>query len=440
MLPDSAGLLTSTADPAIARALRAGAGVPFPLRRKCDSHYRRRTARDPGFAAGHCLHAGALVLGGGDTSVALAGAVAAVQRSSSANERERRHAEAARRWRNGDTRGAARLYGALLRDYPRDRVALLVTHGLDFRLGRRRMLRDRVATVMRHWSARDREYGYLLGMHAFGLEETGDYERAMAQARKSLELIPDNAAAIHVIAHVLEMKGPPAKGIAWLRSTQPIWSASAGFRIHLAWHLALFQLDADAAGDALSTYDSLIAPRLDGHSSGLVDASALLWRLQLRGTVSQGRWRDVTELWTRRRSNGQPCLRPGACRDRLRGVEAACACPPRGGSPPRRHHAARPQRKRRTGARRTIDRSRAGVLPRRLRRRGGVDFGDPHRGRSLRRQCRAVRPHSSHAAGGGAARAAEPSRANAGGREDGAQARQPSQPLVPGARMDPGAP
>jgi hypothetical protein len=100
------------------------------------------------------------------------------------------------------------------------------------------------------------------------------------------------------------MRGPPDKGIAWLRGTQPIWIGNAGFRIHLAWHLALFQLDADAAGDALSTYDDLIAPQLDGGNNGLVDASALLWRLQLRGTGSKRRWREVTGHWLRRRTIG----------------------------------------------------------------------------------------------------------------------------------------
>jgi hypothetical protein len=89
-----------------------------------------------------------------------------------------------------------------------------------------------------------------------------------------------------------------------LRGTQPTWVGNAGFRIHLAWHLALFQLDADAAADALSTYDDLIAPQLDGGNNGLVDASALLWRLQLRGTGSQRRWREVTGLWLRQRTIG----------------------------------------------------------------------------------------------------------------------------------------
>jgi hypothetical protein len=119
-----------------------------------------------------------------------------------------------------------------------------------------------------------------------------------------LELIPDNAAAIHVIAHVLEMIGPPDKGIAWLRRMQPIWAGNAGLGVHLAWHLALFQLDDDAPADALSTYDDLIAPYLDGGNNGLVDASALLWRLELWGTGSKWRWREVTGLWMRPRTIG----------------------------------------------------------------------------------------------------------------------------------------
>jgi hypothetical protein len=86
--------------------------------------------------------------------------------------------------------------------------------------------------------------------------------------------------------------------------TLPIWVNNAGFRIHLAWHLALYQFDAGAAADALATYDTWIAPHLDGGSNGLVDASALLWRLQLCGTGSRGRWRDITGLWLRQRTIG----------------------------------------------------------------------------------------------------------------------------------------
>ena len=185
-------------------------------------------------------------------------------------------------------------------------------------------------------------------------------------AHRSLELVPDNAAAIHVIAHVLEMRGPPDKGIAWLRRTQPVWVGNAGFRIHLAWHLALFQLDADAAADALATYDDLIAPHLDGGSNGLVDASALLWRLQLCGTESQWRWREVTGLWMRQRTIGNRAF------DLVHAVMAFAASKQHALARRMvkrlygRHDAPCPQRERGTGAGGTSDRGHHVVLPWRL--------------------------------------------------------------------------
>ena len=438
-LPDAAGLITSTDDPLSLERFEQALASLFRSDGNAAAAIERAIERDPACAAGHCLRAGALVLSGADMpAAALAESIAAVECSSGANERERRHAAAARHWLVGDVARAAGVYGDLLRDYPRDRLALLVAHGLDFRLGRRDMLRDRVAAVLPHWDTRDPEYGYLLGMHAFGLEETGDYDGALAAARRSLELVPDNAAAIHVIAHVLEMRGSPDRGIAWLRGTQPTWSANAGFRVHLAWHLALFQIDADDAANALSTYDDLIAPQLDGGNNGLVDASALLWRLQLRGTQSPRRWREVTGHWMRRRIIGSRAF------ELVHAVMAFAAA--------KQHARARQlakrlqsdtiapcaQRERGIGAGETPGRGHHVVLPRRLRRRRRVDFGDTRRGRSMRRQRGAVRPDSSDAARGGAAREAGTAGPDAGGRANGAQAREPPQSMAQGTGVDPG--
>ncbi|HEY1459481.1 MAG TPA: tetratricopeptide repeat protein [Casimicrobiaceae bacterium] len=303
-LPDYAGLVTSAGsrhllegfERALASMFRAD-GNAFPI-------IERIVERNPMFTLGHCLRAGALIMRGVDTVPdALATSVKAIE-ADAASERERRHGHAARRWLEGDAASASLLYAELLRDHPRDRLALLVAHALDFRLGRREMLRDRLKIALAHWDVSDREYGYLLGMYAFGLEETGDYRDALTVARRSLEFIPDNAAAIHVIAHVFEMTSTPDRGIAWLRATQPIWAGNAGFRVHIAWHLALFQFDAGAADEALATYDELIAPHLDAGNNSLVDASALLWRLQLLGAGSQRRWCDVTTRWLQQRAIG----------------------------------------------------------------------------------------------------------------------------------------
>ncbi len=76
-------------------------------------------------------------------------------------------------------------------DWPRDILALVVAHALDFRLGRRRMMRDRIAQVLPEWDAAMPGYASVLAMYAFGLEENGQYRRAEKMARRALASIPD---------------------------------------------------------------------------------------------------------------------------------------------------------------------------------------------------------------------------------------------------------
>jgi hypothetical protein len=45
-----------------------------------------------------------------------------------------------------------------------------------------------------------------------------------------------------------------------VESTRTLWRANAGFAVHIAWHLALFQLDRDDTAAALATYDALVRP------------------------------------------------------------------------------------------------------------------------------------------------------------------------------------
>jgi hypothetical protein len=190
-------------------------------------------------------------------------------------------------------------------DHPRDSVALQVAHSLDFRLGHREMLRDRIAEVLPHWDDTVPGFGYVLGLHAFGLEENGDYARAEAVARESLRLAPDNAGAIHVVAHVMEMQGRAREGIEWLEATRSVWAANAGFATHLAWHLALFHIDLDAIPQALAIYVDTIAPRAAGTTAALIDATALLWRLELRGAHVRTPWRSLARQWSQTSLSGE---------------------------------------------------------------------------------------------------------------------------------------
>jgi hypothetical protein len=211
----------------------------------------------------------------------------------------RRHAAAARAWLDGDMALAAERYGAILIDQPHDVLALVVAHALDFRLGRRRMLRDRVARILAEWEATMPHYPSVLAMFAFGLEENGQYRRAEGAARRALALDPRHPGAIHVIAHVMEMQGRARQGLVFLAQTESAWLKGTDFSTHLAWHRALFHLEMDNAEAAVATYDSQIASAFASGMSALADASSLLWRLQLRNIDVGGRWNALADHWER---------------------------------------------------------------------------------------------------------------------------------------------
>src|SRR6185436_10978175 len=98
-----------------------------------------------------------------------------------------------------------------------------------------------------------------------------------------------------VIAHVMEMQGRTREGLAFLAATESAWVEGTAFSVHLAWHRALFHLDANNPALALATYDAQIANAPPSDMSVLADASALLWRLQLRDVEVSGRWRLLAD-------------------------------------------------------------------------------------------------------------------------------------------------
>jgi tetratricopeptide (TPR) repeat protein len=259
----------------------------------------RVLADDPQCVFAHCLNAALIVCADAAGSrSSLAGSAAAIEAACpDMHDPARRHAAAARAWLEGGAAAAVERYGAIVREWPHDILALQVAHALDFRLGPRQMLRDRLAQVLPKWELGMPGYASVLAMYAFGLEENGQYRPAEKTARRALAIDPRHPGAIHVIAHVMEMQGRFRQGLAFLAATEPAWSEGTGFSVHLAWHRALFHLDADDLNAALATYDAQIANERAPGISVLADASALLWRLQLRNVDVGGRWHLLADRW-----------------------------------------------------------------------------------------------------------------------------------------------
>ena len=256
-------------------------------------------AEDPDFVLGHCFKAGVMLTATDKGAQAgLEASVAAAEALwNRANERERGHIAAARAWAEGEFARAVELYGAVLADYPRDSLALQLAHLGDFYLGQSGQLRDRVARTLWAWDERVPGYGYVLGMHAFGLEEMGDYGRAEERGRQALALNPRDPWAVHAVAHVMEMQARLAEGIAWLAGRSKDWAPDNGFAFHNWWHLALYHLDLGEWDQVLAIYDGQIRPRPSEIALEMVDASALLWRLHLRGAPVGERWRELADAW-----------------------------------------------------------------------------------------------------------------------------------------------
>jgi tetratricopeptide (TPR) repeat protein len=176
---------------------------------------------------------------------------------------------------DGDLARACRVYDDILADHPHDLLALAVAQVLDYYLGNTYAMRARSAKVLKSWP----DHHAVLSMHAFALEECGDYAPAEKLARRALELEPRDLRAHHAVAHVMEMQGRFDEGVRWMGERSRWWTGAGPAATHLWWHLALYHLELGRPQHALQVYDR----RMQGDAlSELIDASALLWRLRLQ--------------------------------------------------------------------------------------------------------------------------------------------------------------
>ena len=257
----------------------------------------------PDFALGHELRASALLIPSERRFVAEAArSVAALEAlAPRCNERERGHAVALRRFVDGDWRGAGLAFDRVLEDHPCDAIAVQTGHLIDFLTGDAVSLRDRIARVLPRWSAAQPGYSYLLGMHAFGLEECNQYDDAEQQARRALALQPKDGWAVHALGHVMEMQARFDEAIAFYRRTVPDWAPDNGFSFHNWWHLALYHVEREQWSTVLEIYDTEIWPDASADfSMQMLDASALLWRLHLYGVDVGDRWSTLADAWQRK--------------------------------------------------------------------------------------------------------------------------------------------
>jgi tetratricopeptide (TPR) repeat protein len=294
---DARGCSISGVTPAALEAYERALSAFQGWRSGADVELARALQEAPAFVMAHVLQAYLLLCSRDPRRIRSARPVLARAARLPANERERDHLAAIAAVIADDYEGAKARLGAVLRLWPRDALALQVAHALDYVTGDAALMNDRVQAVLPAWSSDLPGYHAVLAMHAFGLEECGEYERAEEAARAALALNAFDARAHHVMAHLFEMTDRADAGVCWMNEHIACWGADTVVATHCWWHLALFHLSQGRSDRALVLYDRRVRA---GHSSeiaDLIDASALLWRVHLCGSDTGARWVELAAAW-----------------------------------------------------------------------------------------------------------------------------------------------
>jgi tetratricopeptide (TPR) repeat protein len=252
----------------------------------------------PEFTMAHLLRAYLYVLATEPEAAMEAVKSVNLARELPGNEREKSHVSILDHVLTGNWNRAAVAMDIHNISYPHDLLGLQAGHLMDFYRGNVRDLRDRIARALPAWSPDIPGYPVVLGMYAFGLEESANYTKAEDTGRKAIDLEPLDCWAHHAVTHVMEMQGRSQDCIGWMVSREPQWSGDDNFfKVHNWWHRALCHLDLGQVDEVLRLYDGPIRGDCSTVALDMVDASALLWRLHLSGQDVDDRWEELAQCW-----------------------------------------------------------------------------------------------------------------------------------------------
>jgi tetratricopeptide (TPR) repeat protein len=299
MAVDQHGLHATAANPAALAHYDRAVDELLHFRAEVVAASDAALAEDPTFPMGAALrgYLGLLTTEATDAAAARE-YLAGYQPPSSLLPREKAHIDAVQLLAAGNFHGAGQALRELTVEYPRDALALLVGHQIDFFTGDAATLRDRVGAALSSWHPDDQHYPNVLGMYAFGLEEAGHYDRSEDVGREAVERDRRDVWGIHAVVHTYEMQGRFGDGIRYLDARLDDWSTDTFFNVHNWWHYGLYALEAQNVGRALEIYDTVLhGPKSTGVAMELLDAAALLWRLELAGVGEPRRMAELAEGW-----------------------------------------------------------------------------------------------------------------------------------------------
>ncbi|MEM6888327.1 MAG: tetratricopeptide repeat protein [Pseudomonadota bacterium] len=263
---------------------------------------------EPQFAMGHAARGlFSLMLGRAEMVRTAREAAVSAQSALAQNActpRERMWVEALESWLQDTPTAAIDAMERCLEIHPADTLSAKLSHAIRFILGDATGMRRSVERILPAHGNDHVCRGYLLGCHAFTLEETGEYAAAEAAGLEGLTLAHDDSWGLHAVAHVYDMTALPSKGIALIEDNKASWDHCNNFRYHVWWHKALLHMDRGELDVALGLYDAQIRADKTDDYRDISNATSLLVRLELEGIEVGPRWQELADLAEKRTEDG----------------------------------------------------------------------------------------------------------------------------------------
>jgi tetratricopeptide (TPR) repeat protein len=293
MVVDDRGVAVATSNAAAVAALEGAVLALVCHRADLAARIDQALALDPTLALAHVLRGFALSLQARPVyDPAVERALAAVGRPGG---REGVLAAALVALHRDDRRAAAAMLRRHLAAVPHDLLALKLHQAITFQDGDGRQMVEVSAAVLPYWTEDQPGFGHVLGLHAFALEEAGALDLAERVGRRAVERVPYDPWAVHAVAHVYEMRGEPAFGLAWLGTERQCRIGCGPFQRHLDWHEALFLIALGRREAALEVYDRAVWASATPEYREVANAVSLLWRLESAGVDIGDRWQGVAD-------------------------------------------------------------------------------------------------------------------------------------------------
>lgn len=215
----------------------------------------------------------------------------AVELSHGLSNGERAHVEIMRLLLGGAGADAYKLIQEHVAHYPRDVMAVLPCCGVYGLIGFSGRV-GREAENLAFMTMLERHYGkdwWFDSQFAFALLEVGQLDRAEPLIERAYKAKPSNANAVHHLAHWYYEQGEAQVGAVMLDEWKKSYDRSGLLHSHLAWHGALWALEANDIDRMLAILDADILPEVTESPAIVVlpDLVSLLLRSELAGHPCQ---------------------------------------------------------------------------------------------------------------------------------------------------------